>query len=122
VVDHKPSVITIADHVTDMGPGAGVRGGEVVYAGDVAGLRQSGTVTGKYLVRRHLLKPAVRTPTGELRITGANLHNLRDVEVAVPTGVLTVVTCWTSRPAGCRAGPGAEFSDRGLPGPACGVI
>ena len=92
VVEHKPEVITVADHVVDLGPGAGTAGGSLEYAGDVAGLRTSGTLTGKHLDRRPSLRPSVRSATGSLPIRRATLHNLRDVSVEVPTGVLCVVT------------------------------
>jgi excinuclease UvrABC ATPase subunit len=92
VVEHKPEVIEIADHVIDLGPGAGVAGGEVQFAGDVDGLRASGTLTGRHLDHRAQLKPSVRTPRGALPIRGATQHNLRAVDVDVPLGVLTVVT------------------------------
>ncbi|MGW0522521.1 ATP-binding cassette domain-containing protein [Crossiella sp. NPDC003009] len=92
VVEHKPEVIEIADHVVDLGPRAGSGGGQVCYTGDVAGLRASGTLTGRHLDHRAQLREEVRTPAGQLRITGANLHNLRDVSVDIPLGVLTVVT------------------------------
>ncbi|ROR72618.1 ATP-binding cassette domain-containing protein [Bogoriella caseilytica] len=92
VVEHKPETIAIADHVVDMGPGAGSAGGEVVYQGDVAGLRQSGTLTGEHLAYTAALKDQVRTPTGSLPIRGANTHNLQDVDVDLPLGVLTVIT------------------------------
>ncbi|MFG3254161.1 ATP-binding cassette domain-containing protein [Streptomyces sp. NPDC048172] len=92
VVEHKPEVIAIADHVVDLGPGAGTDGGRVCYAGDVPGLRASGTLTGRHLGHRAELRDTVRTPKGELAIEGASLHNLKDVSVTLPTGVLTVVT------------------------------
>ncbi|MEV5442982.1 excinuclease ABC subunit UvrA [Streptomyces sp. NPDC052644] len=92
VVEHKPEVIAIADHVVDLGPGAGTGGGEVVYEGTVEGLRASGTTTGRHLDDRAALKEAVREPTGVLEIRGANANNLRDVDVDIPLGVLTVVT------------------------------
>ncbi len=92
VVEHEPDVIAIADHVVDMGPGAGRDGGTVVYEGDVAGLRASGTLTGDCLDRHRPLKTEVRAPRGELRIEHATLHNLRDVSVAIPLGVMTAVT------------------------------
>jgi excinuclease UvrABC ATPase subunit len=92
VVEHEPETIAIADHVVDMGPGAGTHGGHVVYEGDVAGLRRSGTLTGRHLDRGRPLDRTPRTATGALRIDSARLHNLRDVTVDVPTGVLTVVT------------------------------
>ncbi|MBY8851741.1 ATP-binding cassette domain-containing protein, partial [Saccharothrix sp. MB29] len=92
VVEHKPEVMSIADHVVDLGPGAGRDGGQVVYQGDFAGLRTSGTVTGEHLSRHQEVKKAVRKPTGKLRIENARLHNLRDLTVEIPQGVLTVVT------------------------------
>ncbi|GAB1514457.1 ATP-binding cassette domain-containing protein [Actinophytocola sp. KF-1] len=92
VVEHKPETIEIANHVVDLGPGAGPAGGHVCYTGDVAGLRASGTLTGRHLDHRVTLRPRVRTPAGHLPIRGASLHNLRDVDVDVPLGVLTVVT------------------------------
>jgi excinuclease UvrABC ATPase subunit len=92
VVEHKPETIEIADHVVDLGPGAGPAGGEVCFTGDVAGLRASGTLTGRHLDHRVTLRSEFRTPTGALPIRNASLHNLRDVSVDVPLGVLTVVT------------------------------
>jgi excinuclease UvrABC ATPase subunit len=92
VVEHKPEMIAIADHVVDLGPGAGAAGGEVVYEGTVEGLRASGTLTGRHLDDRASLKPAVRTPTGYIEVRGASTNNLRDVDVDVPLGVLVVVT------------------------------
>lgn len=92
VVEHKPEVIEIADHVVDLGPRAGRGGGTIQFEGDVAGLRASATLTGRFLDHRARLKDAVRTATGVLPIRCASQHNLRDVGVDVPTGVLTVVT------------------------------
>ena len=92
VVEHEPDVIAIADHVVDMGPGAGRDGGRIVYEGDVEGLRASGTLTGEQLDRRRPLKTDVRAATGELRIEHATLHNLKDLSVSIPRGVLTAVT------------------------------
>lgn len=92
VVEHKPEVIEIADHVVDLGPGAGRNGGRITYEGDVAGLRASDTLTGRHLDHRAELKPATRTTTGAIAIRGAQLHNLRDVDVDVPLGILTVIT------------------------------
>ncbi|NUT94091.1 MAG: excinuclease ABC subunit UvrA [Saccharothrix sp.] len=92
VVEHKPETIEIADHVVDLGPGAGVHGGEITYTGTVEGLRASRTLTGRHLDHRARLRPDPRTPRGHLAITGATLHNLKDVSVDIPLGVLTVVT------------------------------
>ncbi|WKE70964.1 excinuclease ABC subunit UvrA [Streptomyces sp. WP-1] len=92
VVEHKPEVIAIADHVVDLGPGAGTAGGTVCYEGDLAGLRAAGTLTGRHLDDRAALKKAVREPTGALEIRGATAHNLRGVDVDIPLGVLTVIT------------------------------
>lgn len=92
VVEHKPETIAIADHVVDLGPGAGTAGGTVCFEGTVEGLRGSGTVTGRHLDDRAVLKESVRKPTGALEIRGATTHNLRGVDVDVPLGVLTVVT------------------------------
>ncbi|MFE2054184.1 ATP-binding cassette domain-containing protein [Streptomyces sp. NPDC059446] len=92
VVEHDRDVIAIADHVVDMGPGAGRDGGEVTFVGTPAGLRRSATVTGEQLRRVPGLKERYRTPTGALTVRDAGLHNLRDVTVDIPTGVLTAVT------------------------------
>jgi excinuclease UvrABC ATPase subunit len=92
VVEHEPEVISIADHVVDLGPGAGSAGGTICYEGTVAGLRTSDTVTGRHLDHRATLKDEVRTPTGWVEIRRARLHNLKDVDVDVPLGVLCVVT------------------------------
>ncbi|BAL90400.1 putative ABC transporter ATP-binding protein [Actinoplanes missouriensis 431] len=92
VVEHKPETIAIADHVIDLGPGAGPAGGRIQYEGTVAGLRASDTVTGRHLGHRVGLKDTFRPHTGEIPIRNATRHNLRDVSVDIPTGVLTVVT------------------------------
>jgi excinuclease ABC A subunit len=92
VVEHKPEAIEIADHVVDLGPGAGSAGGDVVFEGTVEGLRASGTLTGRHLDDRAALKETVRTPTGMLEIRGATTHNLRDVDVDIPLGMLVVIT------------------------------
>ena len=92
VVEHKPEVIAIADHVVDLGPGAGTEGGEVVFEGTVAGLRTSPTLTGRHLDDRASVKPSVRAPTGRLEVRGASTNNLQDVDVDIPLGVLVVLT------------------------------
>jgi excinuclease UvrABC ATPase subunit len=92
VVEHEPEVIEVADHVVDLGPGAGTDGGTVCYVGDVAGLRRSGTLTGRHVDHRTPLRDQVRPAKGQLPITGATLHNLKNVSVDIPLGVLTVVT------------------------------
>ncbi|MFD9542655.1 ATP-binding cassette domain-containing protein [Streptomyces sp. NPDC060022] len=92
VVEHKPEAIAIADHVVDLGPGAGTAGGTVCYEGSLEGLRSSGTVTGRHLDDRASVKEAVRKPTGALKIRGAKANNLRNVNVDIPLGVLTVIT------------------------------
>ncbi len=92
VGEHKPETIAIADHVVDLGPGAGPNGGRVCFAGDVAGLRDSDTLTGRHLDHRADLRERVRRPTGRLTISGASLHNLQDASVDIPLGVMTMVT------------------------------
>ncbi len=92
VVEHEADVILAADHIVDMGPGAGVDGGSVVFEGSVTDLRSSDTRTGQHLDTRQPIKTEVREPTGAVRIEGANLHNLQDVTVEIPTGVFVVVS------------------------------
>jgi excinuclease UvrABC ATPase subunit len=92
VVEHEPETIAIADHVVDLGPGAGTSGGQVVFEGTVDGLRASGTLTGRHLDDQAALKKSVRTPTDKLEIRGATTHNLRNVDVDIPLGILVVLT------------------------------
>ena len=92
VVEHKPETIAIADHVVDLGPAAGSAGGEIVFVGSVEELRRSSTLTGRHLDDRARLKAEVRAPTGSMEVRGASTHNLRDVDVDIPLGVLVAVT------------------------------
>jgi excinuclease UvrABC ATPase subunit len=92
VVEHEPEVMAIADHIVDMGPGAGKAGGTVVFEGPFPGLKKSATLTGKHLSRHQALKEKPRAGKGHLLIANATLHNLRDITVKIPKGVLTVVT------------------------------
>ena len=92
VVEHKPEVMVIADHIVDLGPGAGSAGGEVVFEGTLEGLRDSDTLTGRHLGDRASVKPAVRTRSGALEVRGATTNNLQDVDVDIPLGVLVVLT------------------------------
>lgn len=92
VVEHDREVMEIADYIIDVGPKAGTRGGEIVYEGDFAGLLRADTLTGRYLKQSLPLKTSTRVPKGRMTVTGASLHNLKDVTVDIPVGVLTVVT------------------------------
>ncbi|MGI5188110.1 excinuclease ABC subunit UvrA [Promicromonospora sp. CA-289599] len=119
VVEHKPEVMAAADHLVDMGPGAGTHGGTVVYEGDIAGLRNSGTATGKHLDQAVTVKQTPRTPSGFLRIEHATLHNLQDVSVDVPLGVLVAVTGVagsgkSSLIHGCLPRDGVTFVDQSV--------
>ena len=92
IVEHKPAMIAIADHIVDMGPSAGTQGGELVYEGDFAGLLTSGTLTGNHMNKHQPIKEKVRKPTGELKIKNARVNNLKDVSTSIPTGVLTAIS------------------------------
>ncbi|WP_197048428.1 ATP-binding cassette domain-containing protein [Streptosporangium roseum] len=122
VVEHKPAVIAVADHIVDMGPHAGRHGGDIVFQGDLAGLLKSGTLTGDHMNHHQTIKTDSRRPTGQLSIEHATLHNLRDVSVSIPEGVLTVVTGVagsgkSSLIHGClpERYPDAVFIDQNLP-------
>jgi excinuclease UvrABC ATPase subunit len=108
VVEHDPDIIVAADHVIDMGPGAGDAGGSVVFEGGVDALRLADTATGRCLSRPVHINTTPRTPSGWLPIVHANLHNLKDVNVSIPKGVMTVVT----GVAGCRTGAGPRWARR----------
>jgi excinuclease UvrABC ATPase subunit len=114
VVEHKPEAIVVADHVVDLGPGAGSAGGEVVFEGTVDALRSSGTLTGRHLDDRATLKDSVRERTGVLEVRGASTNNLNDVDVDIPLGVLVVVTG--------VAGSGKSSLIHGSVGPRDGVV
>jgi excinuclease UvrABC ATPase subunit len=121
VVEHKPEVMAISDHLVDMGPGAGSAGGNVVYQGDFAGLRKAGTVTGQHLSRHQQLKTDPRPGNGTLRIAHASLHNLRRISLELPRDALTVITgvagSGKSSLAAClpRFHPDAIFIDQSIP-------
>jgi excinuclease UvrABC ATPase subunit len=92
VVEHDPDIIAIADHIVDIGPRAGTHGGEVVFEGSYEALKSSGTITGRFLSQHLPIKTQIRTASGQMTVSNANLHNLKNVTVNIPTGVLTVVT------------------------------
>src|SRR5699024_8278129 len=92
VVEHDRDVIEVADHVVDVGPRAGIRGGKIVYQGSVEGLHQADSPTGQQMRRERTVKPDFRQPNGQMKVTNANLYNLKDVAVSIPKGVLTAIT------------------------------
>src|SRR5699024_11166000 len=92
VVEHDRDVIEVADHVVDVGPRAGIRGGNIVYQGSVEGLHQADSPTGQQMRRERTVKPDFRQPNGQMKVTNANLYNLKDVAVSIPKGVLTAIT------------------------------
>src|SRR5687767_3385347 len=92
VVEHKPETIAIADHVVDLGPGAGTEGGTVCFEGTLDELRGSDTITGRHLDDRAAIKESVRSASGALEVRGASTHNLQDVDVDIPLGMLCVLT------------------------------
>ena len=92
IVEHDPDMIKIADHIVDMGPGAGTQGGQILYEGDLKGLKKANTLTGQYLSKQPKLKQSVRRPKGWLSVQNAKLHNLKNISVEIPKGVMTVVT------------------------------
>ena len=137
VVEHKPEVIAIADHVVDLGPGAGGDGGQVVFEGTIEGLRKSDTITGRHLDDRAALKESVRSSSGALEVRGASTHNLQNVKVDIPLGVLCVITgvaglrqeladqwlgCRPRRRRGDRPGARSAVRDGAIPATYTGLL